>query len=58
MREINFLHSRIMIGQEGMFLNWRKGDLDWVSGGSFLLSGEVLEQVAQTGCGCSVPGGV
>jgi len=47
-----------VIVQRGMVLNYRKEDLDWVSGGSFLLSGEVLEQVAQTGCGCSVPGGV
>jgi len=36
-----------------------KGDLGWMSGGSFLLreSGEVMEQFAQRGCGY-VPGGV
>jgi len=47
-----------VIVQRGMVLNYRKEDLDWVSGGSFLLSGEVLEQVAQTVIGCPISGGV
>ena len=32
--------------------------LHWMSGGSSLQSGEVLEQAAQRGCGCSIPGSV
>lgn len=38
-RKINFLHSQIMIKQVGIVLNWRKGDLNWMSGGSFSLRG-------------------
>ena len=49
-----------MIGQRGTVLSSRTEGLDWTSGGSSLQrgNGEVMEQAAQKGYGCSVPGGV
>ena len=36
------------------------GDLGWILGGSFSHTegGDTLEQVAQRGCGCPIPGGI
>ena len=45
--------------QGGMVLSSRREGSKWMSGRKFFTeSGEVLEQAAQTGCGCPVPGGV
>jgi len=44
--------SRV-IGQGGMVLSSRRDGSVWMSGAS-----EVLEQAAQRGYGCPVPGGV
>ena len=42
-----------------MVLSWRREDFVWISGESSLPEGgEALEQAAQRGCGCPVPGGV
>jgi len=41
-----------------MVLSSRRDGLDWMSGECSSESGEVLEQAAQTGCGCPLPVGV
>ena len=41
-----------------MVLSSRREDLDWMSVGSSLQSGEVLEQAVQRGCECSITGNV
>ena len=41
------------------FLNWDRGGLRWIWGGIFSPRGcDALEQVAQGGCGCPIPGGI
>ena len=53
------LRGWIAMGQGGMVLKWDRGGLDWILGGSVLLrGGDALEQVAQGGCGCPMPGGI
>jgi len=42
-----------------MVLNWDKGGLGWILGGSFHTEGgDTLEQVAQWGGGCPISGGI
>jgi len=42
-----------------MVLNWDRGGLGWILGGSFPPRGWWrTEQVAQGGCGCPIPGGI
>jgi len=56
---VNRLHGWIVIGQGGMVLNWDRRGLGWILGGSFYTEGgDTLEQVAQGGCGCPIPGGI
>ena len=46
-------------GQGGMVLNWDRGGLGWILGRSFSHRGwDALEQIAQGGCGCPIPGGI
>ena len=53
------LHGWTVIGQGGMVLNWDWGGLGWILGRSFYTEGgDALEQVAQGGCGCPIPGGI
>jgi len=48
----------VVIGQGGMVLNWDRGGLGWILGGSFSHRGWWrTEQVAQGGCGGPIPGG-
>jgi len=50
------LRAWIAIGQEGVVLNWDRGGLGWIWGGSFSPRGWWrTEQVAQGGCGCPIP---
>ena len=58
-RENGCLQGCIVIGQGGMVLNWDRGGLGWILGGSFSPRGWWrTEQVAQGGCGCPIPGGI
>jgi len=48
-----------MAGLEEEILSSKSEGLGWISGEIlYQKSGEVLEQAAQRGCGCSIPGGV
>jgi len=48
-----------MAKQGEMVLSWGREDLGWILGEALYYErGEVLEQAAQRGCGCPIPGGV
>jgi len=47
-----------MAVQGEMVLSWRREDLGWITGEVlYQESGRVLEQAAQSSCGCPIPGG-
>ena len=49
----------IVMGQGGMVLNWDRGGLGWILGGSFSPRGWWrTAQVAQGACGCPIPAGI
>jgi len=53
------LQGWIVTGQGGVVLHWDRGGLGWILGGSFSHRGWwCTEQVAQGGCGCTIPAGI